>query len=158
MTLPVIRLARGLRRRLQAAAEAAYPEEACGLLVGRAQAPGEILVDRIAESANVAEGDRRRTFEVDPKVRFDLMRALEESGGTATGERLIGHYHSHPDHPPAPSATDLAMAYEPELVWLIVGVERGRAGAVRGFRLNAAGDGFDELDVGETAERGGPGL
>jgi [CysO sulfur-carrier protein]-S-L-cysteine hydrolase len=151
----VIRLAPGIRQRLKAAAEATYPEEACGLLVGRDNADGSLLVDHIAESANVAEGDRRRTFEVDPKVRFDLMRALEEPQGETLGARLIGHYHSHPDHPPAPSATDLSMAYEPELVWLIVGVEGGQAGAVRGFRLNAAGDGFDEVEVAEASD--GPG-
>lgn len=153
----MIRLAPGIRQRLQAAAEAAYPEEACGLVVGRDTADGSLLVDRIAESANVADGDRRRTFEVDPKVRFDLMRALEGPEGDATGARLIGHYHSHPNHPPAPSATDLAMAYEPELVWLIVGIEGGRADAVRGFRLNAAGDGFDEVEVTDAATNGGPG-
>lgn len=154
----MIRLAPGIRQRLRAAAEAAYPEEACGLLVGRHTADGSVLIDRIAESANVAKGERRRSFEVDPKVRFDLMRALEEPQGGAEGARLIGHYHSHPDHPPEPSATDLSMAYEPELIWLILGVEDGRAEAVRGFRLNVAGDGFDELAVAEAAAGGHPDL
>lgn len=140
----MIRLPDPLRARILAAAEAAYPEEGCGLLAGRDAADGTSVVTRLAESVNVADGDRRRTFEVDPKVRFDLMRTLE---GDAGGERILGHYHSHPDHPAEPSATDLGMAFESDLVWLIVGVEAGRATALRGFRLNAAADGFEEIEV-----------
>lgn len=140
----MIRLPADIRQRILAAAEAAYPEECCGLLAGRPLPDGTVAVTRLADSANVADGDRRRSFEVDPKVRFDLMRELESAGGDET---VVGHVHSHPDHPPEPSATDLAMAYEPEFVWLIVGVADGRAGPLRGFRRNAAGDGFDELEI-----------
>jgi proteasome lid subunit RPN8/RPN11 len=42
-------------------------------------------------------------------------------------ERLIGHYHSHPDNPALPSRRDLEMAFEPDLVWLITSVMGGRA-------------------------------
>jgi len=124
------------------AAEAAYPDECCGLLAGFA-VDGGWRVSRVVESRNVTESDHRDSFEVDPQVRFDLMRALDDDAG----ERMIGHYHSHPDHPARPSERDRAMAYEPELVWIIVSVAEGRAQATGAFRLNAAGDAFDEIDI-----------
>lgn len=110
------------------AAEAAYPEECCGLLVGLDD-DGGVRVTRAEASPNVAEGDRRKCFLVDAKVQFDLMRGLR--GGP---ERIIGSYHSHPDQAPRPSAQDRKSVYYPEHVWLIVGVENGRAGAAAAFR------------------------
>ena len=109
-------------RQIAKAAEAAYPEECCGLLVGRCEASGDRVVTRVVASPNVAEGGARDRFEVDPQLRFDVQRALEDGP-----ERIIGHYHSHPDHPAQPSERDLEMAWEPDLVWLIVAVEDGRA-------------------------------
>lgn len=121
------------RDRIALLAEAAYPRECCGLLVGRAEDTGDRVVTRLAPSPNVAEGAGRDRFEVDPKLRFDLMRELGDGR-----ERIIGHYHSHPDHPPLPSAHDLEMAFEPDLVWVIVEVRGGRAGRAAAHVLDAA--------------------
>jgi len=118
----VIVLAPSHLRQITEAAEGAYPEECCGLLVGRSEPSGDRVVMRVVASPNVAKGGARDRFEVDPQVRFDVQRAL--AGGP---ERIVGHYHSHPDHPAQPSERDLEMAWEPDLVWLIVAVEDGRA-------------------------------
>jgi proteasome lid subunit RPN8/RPN11 len=112
-------------------AEAAYPNEACGLLVGRHRPAGVLAVTRAVESENLAAGPQRDSFEVDPALRFRLERALRGSR-----EAIIGHYHSHPDHPARPSARDLAQAHEPELAWLIIQVEAGEAAACAAFRLD----------------------
>ncbi len=127
---------------IERAAAAAYPEEACGLLAGRSDEQGGIVVTGFHASANVATTDRRETFEVDPAVRFALMRALE-----GTGENIVGHFHSHPDHPPEPSAQDLANAFEPELVWLITTVAKGRVGLTRAFAVASDGSCFIALDL-----------
>jgi len=120
---------------ISARAETAYPKECCGLLAGREDAHGRLTVSRVVESPNtLADPDSRGgqdRFEVDAQVRFDLMRALH-----GTDERIIGHYHSHPDHPAKPSQHDLDMAFEPELVWLITAVIKGHAGKTRAWRLN----------------------
>ena len=79
----------------------AYPNEACGLLVGRTEGDG-CHVDRIEVSDNVADDPRHR-FEVDPALRFRLMRDLR-----GTGQAVVGHFHSHPDGAAEPSATALA--------------------------------------------------
>ena len=118
----MIVLARSHLKQITEAAEAAYPEECCGLLVGRSEPSGDRVVTGVVASPNVASGGARDRFEVDPQVRFDVQRALEDGP-----ESIVGHYHSHPDGAAEPSARDLEMAWEPALVWLIVAVEDGRA-------------------------------
>ncbi len=132
-------------RQIARAAEAAYPEECCGLLVGPGGEGGKggkrrWRVVRVEASANLAEGDRRRRFEVDPGLLIRLHRELR--GGET---RVIGVYHSHPDHPAEPSAHDLELAREPGLVWLIVSVVGGRATDASAHVLAEDGACFDEI-------------
>jgi proteasome lid subunit RPN8/RPN11 len=109
-------------------AETAYPRECCGLLVGRDDGAGALIVTRMIESPNLAPEGRKDRFEVDPQIRFDVMRELDAYARQGYAKhRIIGHYHSHPDHPAQPSATDLSMAFEPDLVWLIISVVDGQA-------------------------------
>lgn len=73
----------------------AHPQEACGLLLGRA---GRIA--RAVPAANVHASPERH-FEIDPRALIAAHKA-ERAGG----EELIGYYHSHPTGHPLPSATD----------------------------------------------------
>jgi proteasome lid subunit RPN8/RPN11 len=127
-------------RRIIADSERRYPEECCGLLVGRRTVDGSIEVTEEHASANVAEAGRERRFEIDPALRFRLMRTL-----AGTPETIVGHYHSHPDRLAVPSAHDVAMAFEPELVWLITAVAAGRAVETAAFRI--AGTGVHSLEL-----------
>jgi len=68
-------------------------------------------------------------FEVDPALRLRLQRELR-----ASNERIVGLFHSHPDGAAAPSAHDLACAWEPDLVWLITATGRDAAGPTAAFR------------------------
>lgn len=129
-------------RKVEQAAAGAYPAECCGLLVGHDGNGGAIQITRAVASANLKAAERADRFEVDPKVRFDLMRAIE-----GTHERIVGHYHSHPDHPAEPSATDLSMVWEPDLVWLITAVNGGHAAETTAHRPRADGSGFDRLEL-----------
>jgi len=127
----LIRIGYTLLDEINAQAQAAYPGECCGLLAGRAEADGAITITRAVPSPNVATPPAGDRFEVDPQVRFDLMRALDGSG-----EHIVGHYHSHPDNPAKPSDTDIDMAFEPDLVWLITAVISGVSGRTRAWRLD----------------------
>ena len=143
-------------RQIAAAAEVAYPEECCGLVVGRLRENGDIEVMRVAPSRNIASDDagsprRRDRFEVDPELRFALMRETE-----GTDLAIVGHYHSHPDHPPGPSAHDLASCFEPELVWLIVAVEKGRAGEITAHRLDEKAGQFRAIPLKTEGAGRGP--
>jgi len=68
---------------------------------------------------NVAT-DPARAFEIDPASLFAAIRAAR--GG---GPPVLGHYHSHSNGSPVPSACDAAMADRPGRLWLIVA--RGEA-------------------------------
>jgi proteasome lid subunit RPN8/RPN11 len=143
----VIRIAQAHLDHIHALGEQAYPGECCGLIVGHSTPDGHIAVTRIVPSANVANPPGNDRFEVAPKVRFDTMREL-----VGSNERIVGHYHSHPDQPAKPSPTDLAMAFEPELIWLITHVAKGQATGqatgTRAWRLNR-----DTGDIREVALR-----
>ena len=128
-------------------AERAYPEECCGLLIGHDRPGGCVAVIRIVESANVRRDRARDRFEIDPQIRIAVERELRDGP-----ERVVGHYHSHPDHPALPSATDLEMAFEPSLIWLIVGVTAGRAGEINAYRLDTTAVQFEALKLHENME------
>ena len=148
MSAASVRLTREQLRAIERAAEAAYPEEACGLLVGRCT-PGEgYRVSAVEASANVAEPPRARRFEVDPKLRLRLERDLRESP-----DSVIGVYHSHPNGSAEPSETDRSMIFEPDMAWLITAVVDGKAGATTGWRPTRDGSAFLQLRLelgGET--------
>ena len=148
-----------LLRQLVAHAERAYPNEACGLIVGRRAADQSLQATRIEASENLAPEPARR-FEIDPRLHLTLQRLLRDSG-----EAVIGFYHSHPDGVARPSATDLAQAWGEDLVWVIVAVEQGRAGAVTAHRLLEASARFEEIPLrtapgpvgsGQSRGQGGP--
>jgi proteasome lid subunit RPN8/RPN11 len=98
---------------IRAAAAAAHPEEACGLLFG-----GEALIDGWQEAPNVAQMPKI-AFEIEPATLFAALRA-ERAGGP----KLMGYWHSHPNGRAEPSATDSAAAAPDGKLWLIVGGER----------------------------------
>ncbi len=118
-------IAKSQLRAIEAAAEKAYPNESCGLLVGEGDA--HLRVTSLHPSENLADDPGRR-FEVDPTLLLKLHKSLRGSG-----QRLVGHYHSHPEGPAEPSAHDLSRAWQAELAWLVTAVAGGRAGATGGF-------------------------
>lgn len=122
-----------LLEKIKRAAEAAYPNECCGLLVGN-KTGESISLTRTVPSPNTKidnEDTGHDSFEIDPKIHFDLLREID-----GTGEIIIGHYHSHPDKPPTPSKRDIENAYEENHVWLIVGVDKnGRVNDFGAFYL-----------------------
>lgn len=138
----MIVLPRAVAGHIADAAEAAYPDECCGLLVGRAEASGDLLVSRAEASPNVAEGDTRDSFLVDPKIQFDLMRELGDGP-----ECIVGHYHSHPDHGAAPSERDRRSVFYPDHVWVIVAVDGGRAGDMTAHLFDAGRGRFREIPL-----------
>ena len=129
-------------------AEAAYPKECCGLLVGRDNGAGALVVTRVVISDNLAQGSGHDRFEVDPQVRFNVIRELDEcAADNGTRHRIIGHYHSHPNHPAQPSIPDLDMAYEPNLVWLITSVVDGQATLTTAHCVNSDGSQFRQIPL-----------
>ena len=141
----MILLPRPLLKQIVDAAESAYPEECCGLIVGYAEPPQNLIVTRVEISPNVAEENAAERFEISPHRRLEVMRALE--GGP---ERIIGHFHSHPDHAAQPSLRDLERAWEPDLIWLIVAVLDGQAIHTTAHVLDGEGRQFRQITLRTT--------
>ena len=117
--------------RMRARALASYPEECCGLLVGERDGDAIVVRREIACPNAAAPTERRRRFFIEPGLLVDTLRSLRESG-----ESLVGIYHSHPDAPAVPSATDLTFVeLWPETVWLITPVAGGAVGPPRAWWL-----------------------
>lgn len=132
-------------------AEAAYPIECCGLLVGRNDSATSCVVTRIVASPNIAEGPGTDRFEIDPQIRFNVMKELDAPENIdGPRHRIIGHYHSHPDHPAQPSETDLKMAYEPDLIWMITSVVAGQATLTTAHAVAADSSQFRQIPLHTT--------
>ena len=128
----------------------AYPEECVGALIGTVAADGAVrTVERLFPIDNRSDENRKRRYLVSP---LDYLAA--ERAADATGQTLLGFYHSHPEHPARPSATDLDLA-QPNFVYVIVSVRRQEGAPPRvvasgAFLLDPDRSGFltDKLVVG----------
>lgn len=144
MSVEILILDHGLWTVIENAVERAYPREGCGLLVGERDSRGTVRVRRAVPTANVADSGRNDRFEVDPQARVDLERALREGGGGV----VVGHFHSHPDGAAMPSATDRSRVFEPDLVWVILSVHRGRVIDRSAYRFDTESQDFVPVEIG----------
>lgn len=136
---------------MQSAALLRYPEECCGLLIGATLSDGRVHVLRAVELPNAAKADdKRNRYEIDPRKLLEWERRSQREGTT-----IVGFFHSHPDHPPVPSATDASLAW-PTYVYVIVGVagrgngEKSRDAIIAGlaaWTFDEASTSFRELVI-----------
>ena len=100
------------------------PNEACGLLGGV-----NGLVQKVYLMENAAHSPWE--YRMHPVAQVRVMLEIE-----AAGWDLSGIFHSHPNGPPVPSATDVAQAYYPESVYLIFAPDARGEWRARGFRID----------------------
>ena len=120
--------------------EADYPAEACGVIGGALEADRKVVV-QVVPLVNQRTDSARNRYLIDPASFRRAQEKLERDGLD-----VIGVYHSHPDHPPAPSAFDREHAW-PWLSYVIVGVGRGRAGEMKSWVLKDDRGTFDEEPI-----------
>ena len=121
--------------RIAEAAINGYPNEVCGLLVGRVDG-SRARIEHTIEGTNLNTDRARDRYQLDPGDYLSADRwALEN------GLEVIGFWHSHPNHTPIPSQTDLDHAW-PGYSYLIVSVGERRQISLRSWRLD--GDTFVE--------------
>ncbi|MDQ5873481.1 MAG: M67 family metallopeptidase [Acidobacteriota bacterium] len=105
----------------------AYPEECCGALLGRKGEPAHVV--RVERIENARGEERARRYEVSPTDYLRVERlALTENLA------LLGFYHSHPDHPAAPSTYDRDHAF-PFFHYLVCAVENGVPAEITAWTL-----------------------
>lgn len=119
------RLAATARRAIQAAADAGYPHEVCGVLLGKLGY--EPQVQEAVPCANLNTERSRDRYELDPVGQLAI-----EKDARQRGLDVVGYYHSHPDHSANASETDNSLSWEATL-YLIQSVVSGRSGELRAW-------------------------
>lgn len=148
-----LRVCASLREQVHAAAEEAFPDEACGLLLGPVpdgfERPGRVLsIDEARALPNGWEaGAKTNRYTLDSKALADLEKSLSGSG-----RAVVGVYHSHPDAPAWPSPFDLERAWPCYSYW-IVGVRSGKAAESRSWMRSEDGSNFIEEPIVEGEKR-----
>jgi proteasome lid subunit RPN8/RPN11 len=126
----MLRLSSGLEKHIRSDGETAYPNECCGVLIGEVDNAGVKTARRALTIDNAREdGEQYHRFLITPE---DMMNAEQ----TARSMKLdvIGFYHSHPDHPSAPSGYDKDHAL-PFYSYVIVSVDKGKAQVLTSWEL-----------------------
>jgi proteasome lid subunit RPN8/RPN11 len=121
-----LRVSEALLNDIRREGERAYPAECCGVLAGL---PGDAKeVFRLVPIVNRRTDDPHRYL-----IGADDLRRVEAELTPARLE-VLGFYHSHPDHPAAPSRFDIEHAW-PWYSYLIVRVDRGQAAEATSWQL-----------------------
>lgn len=140
---------------IAAHAEATYPDECVGLLLGRYEGEVKVVVavyqveNRWAGQVELGEGDdpesRRDRFYLDPR---DYLRADRDA--QSRGLDLVGCYHSHPDSAATPSERDrvgAAAIAGTSFAFAIQSVRAGGAAELRSWLLVDEGARFAEEEL-----------
>ncbi|MDQ6788607.1 MAG: M67 family metallopeptidase [Acidobacteriota bacterium] len=122
--------------------ESEFPNECCGLLIGRFGSDGRKTVVEIFSIENAKEESARHNRSlILPK---DLLRG--ERYARAKQLEVIGNYHSHPEHPAIPSQFDLDHAL-PVWSYVIVSVLKGKAADLRSWEMEEDRTKFNEEEI-----------
>ena len=106
---------------LQKEAEAAYPFEGCGLLLGPLSADKVVSKVVTLKNALREEGRGRFDFSFSPQEFMSAQRAADQANLD-----VIGIYHTHPDHPARPSKTDEGQPMLSGWINIIASVHGGK--------------------------------
>lgn len=123
---------------MQRLAASAYPDEGCGVLIGR-HAEGRTEIFAVTSARNLNEERSKDRYLMDPG---DIVRADREA--REQGLDIVGYWHSHPDHPARPSRYDTDHAWV-DYVYIICATTREGTGDVNAFTLNEEGGEFVPL-------------
>jgi proteasome lid subunit RPN8/RPN11 len=140
---------------MQAHAEAAYPKECCGLLLGIQERSRDLRwvkqVSPLSNDWQPAQPDlpnlddteptslsKRNRYWVDPIALMSAQRMARDRGWI-----VLGVFHSHPDHPAIPSAYDRQLAWI-EYSYPILSVCNGQLTDWHSWRFDEAGNTWEE--------------
>lgn len=115
MNMKMLTIAEKLILEIKSHSERTYPEECCGILIGKFEDNRKVVFE-ILKIENSMSSERERRYLITPQ---DYLRA--EIYARKKGFEIVGFYHSHPDHPAKPSDYDREHAL-PFLSYVIVSV------------------------------------
>jgi len=130
--MTILQIPGTLYQTLRAHAEAAYPQECCGALLGQATENGWRVVVAV-EAQNASSESARNHYAIAPA---ELVRIAREA--RRLGLEIAGFYHSHPEGHAHWSPTDLNEAHWIGASYVITAVRNGKAAESCSFRLAGA--------------------
>lgn len=120
---------------LFAHARSVAPEECCGVVGG---INGE--AKSVYRLRNVAKNPLN-AYEAATEDLFKAQRQMRERG-----EEFLAIYHSHPRSAnPKPSDTDVALAFYPDAIYLIIGFD-GEENILKAFRIYESAGRWEETE------------
>ena len=122
-----------------------YPNECCGLLLGTESGGRKVVSEAwpVANTwADTEDETRRRRYRIGPE---DMLAGQQYADGKSLD--ILGFYHSHPDHPARPSATDLKLAAYHFWSYMILSVEKGQPAALTSWLMSEDRSKFEEEPV-----------
>jgi len=99
------------------------PNEACGILSGQ-----DNIAAQFHPMTNIEKSPDR--YLMDPKEQFTTLKEIR-----AASETLLGIFHSHVATEAYPSATDILLAYYPDVHYVLVSLSNPTRPVVRAFRI-----------------------
>jgi proteasome lid subunit RPN8/RPN11 len=120
---------------LRAHGEETYPNECCGVLLGKNVGGEGNHVQQIVRAGNTRTDSAHNRYNIAP---HELVRVQRQARGL--GLDIVGFYHSHPDHPAQWSPTDFAEAHWLGCSYIITSVEQGKAALTNSFLLSGTGE------------------
>ncbi len=123
-----MKISKALLAQIHVHLEDGYPNEACGVMLGKAGVVTEVVTagnERTSLPRSGGESARNR-YLIDPLTYMKVERDADKRG-----LQVLGIYHSHPDVAARPSQFDLDHAW-PNLSYLIVSVCKGSPRSERG--------------------------
>ena len=123
-------------------AESAYPFEGCGLLLGPFGA--EKRAEEVIVLRNVLrdEGRGRFDFQFSPQEFAQAQLAADKKNLD-----IVGLYHTHPDHPPKPSATDTNQPMLSGWISVIASVHGGKFKEAKAWWREDDNQSFEETQL-----------
>ncbi len=102
-----------------------HPDEACGVLAGPVD--GDLPERHVA----MTNAERSPTFyRFEPSEQLAVWREMDDRD-----ERPVVIYHSHTATEPYPSRTDVALAVDPDVHYLLVSTRDADEAEVRSYRI-----------------------
>jgi len=129
--------------------EETYPHECCGVLLGHSDDDSRAVAQTV-RCGNTRSDSPHNRYHIAPQELVQIQRQAREAG-----LEIVGFYHSHPDHPPRWSQTDLAEAHWIGCSYVITSVEKGQAMTTNSFSLTGDGEEnkrFEDEPVAVVAE------
>ncbi len=133
-----LKLSMDLLDRIQSHAEASYPNEGAGLLLGKVDGERRSVTQLLPLENEFEEDERHHRYQISPR---DMLAAQQLADSQDLD--IVGVFHSHPDHPAEPSEFDRQWAL-PWFSYLITRVQEGKARESRSWLLTEDRSRFEE--------------